>query len=184
MLKIGTNALKIPQGVTINQKDDYVDVVGPKGNVKIPLKSDGKIQLVFDNDSIVVKRSDDEKTSKMMHGTMNALIANAIHGVTQLWIVKLNIVGVGYRAAVNNGVLTLTVGYSHPVEIPISSEITLTCPSPTEIVISAADKSKATQFADNIRRWRPPEPYKGKGILYEGEQIVRKVGKTAEGSKK
>lgn len=84
MLKIGTNALKIPQGVTINQKDDYVDVVGPKGNVKIPLKSDGKIQLVFDNDSIVVKRSDDEKTSKMMHGTMNALIANAIHGVTQL----------------------------------------------------------------------------------------------------
>lgn len=185
MSRIGMRTLQIPPGVKIREDVDCIVVDGPKGNVKIPFKkSKTAITLSLDNNRVLVRRNNDEKTSKMMHGTLNALIANAIHGVTQLWSAKLNLVGVGYRASVSDNTLTLGLGYSHPIKIKIPQAVSVTCPTQTEINISCADRSVVGQFASEIRRWRMPEPYKGKGVLFAGERIVRKVGKTAEGSKK
>ncbi|MDE6645724.1 MAG: 50S ribosomal protein L6 [Malacoplasma sp.] len=183
MSRVGNRLLSIPSGVNVEIEKFLVKVSGKLGTLAIPF--DNKKLSVLNKDSmIIVKRANDEKQTKMLHGTTNANIKNALVGVSEGHTKKLKVTGVGYRAAVSGSKITLSLGYSHPVILDIPQGLTITCPQVTEIVITGADKAVVGQFAAVIRSKRPPEPYKGKGVAYADEVIVRKVGKTAEGSKK
>lgn len=183
MSRIGNRILLIPQGVNVDVKDNQIDVSGKLGSLKINF--DNKKLTILNKDSnLIIKRNNEQKTTKMLHGTINAIIKNALDGVNVGHTKKLKIVGVGYKAAVNGKNLDLNLGYSHPIKIQIPGGITVKCPQATEIVIQGANKSEVGQLAAVIRSKRKPEPYKGKGVMYSDEIIIRKVGKTAEGSKK
>ncbi|GAW90895.1 50S ribosomal protein L6 [Calderihabitans maritimus] len=175
MSRVGRMPISIPQGVEVKIEDDKISVKGPKGNLTKELHKD--VQVEIENNQIMVKRASDKKEHRALHGLTRALIANMIEGVTKGFEKKLELVGVGFRANKQGDKLVLSVGYSHPVEIVPDEGIEIEVPAPNKIVVRGLDKEKVGVFAANIRKIREPEPYKGKGIKYEGEQIKRKVGK-------
>ncbi|KRN98266.1 50S ribosomal protein L6 [Companilactobacillus kimchiensis] len=176
MSRIGYKVIEVPAGVTITQKDENITVKGPKGELTRQFNSKIKLTLE-DNEAKFTRESDNDKA---LHGTMRSNLNNMIIGVTEGYEKKLELRGVGYRATVKSNVLTLAVGYSHPVVMDTPEGITLVSPSNTEITVSGISKQKVGQFAAEIRDVRSPEPYKGKGIRYVGEYVRRKEGKTGK----
>jgi large subunit ribosomal protein L6 len=165
------------KGVKIEQKDGTLKITGPKGEMKASIP--GSITFQTKNDEILVTRSSDEKKEKALHGTWRALISNMIKGVSEGFVRKLEIVGVGYKAEVKGKKIQLSLGYSHPILFEPPDGIKIEIPIPTNILISGIDKQLVGQVAAKLRSFRPPEPYKGKGVKYEGEYIRRKAGKAA-----
>ncbi len=178
MSRIGNKAITIPAGVEVTVSEgNEVTVKGPKGTLTRQFSS--LMTIEQEGGIITVKRPNEEKHTKQLHGTTRALLNNMIVGVSEGFKKELVIEGIGYRAAVSGNTLTLTVGYSHPVYIEIEEGLTVECPKQTEIVVSGIDKQRVGELAANIRAVKKPEPYKGKGIAYKGEHIRRKEGKTA-----
>ena len=178
MSRIGNKAITIPSGVQIQVSDgNEVTVKGPKGTLTRQFSPLMKISV--EDGILKVARPNEEKHTKQLHGTTRALINNMVIGVSEGYTKTLQIVGIGYRAAVSGSKLTLNVGYSHPVEVAIEQGIEVKCPDPNTIIVSGIDKQRVGELSANIRAVRKPEPYKGKGIMYKGEHIRRKEGKTA-----
>lgn len=175
MSRIGNRKISVPENVTVTINDNNVVVKGPKGELSTKL-TEGISVKVEDNEVIVTRDNDSFKT---MHGTTNANINNMITGVTTGFEKKLEAVGVGYRFQVKGNTVVVNAGYSHPVEMIVPEGITVEAPSNTELFIRGIDKCLVGEFAANIRKIRQPEPYKGKGIRYSGEHIIRKEGKKA-----
>ncbi|MCQ2748069.1 MAG: 50S ribosomal protein L6 [Mycoplasmoidaceae bacterium] len=175
----GNKLIKIIDGTQVDIAPNKVTIKGPQGQLTVDYPAN-LIKVEKVDKDIKVSRVNDEKQTKMYHGTVNANIANAIVGVNTGFKKTLKIVGVGYKAAVTNGKLVLAMGFSHPVEFAIPQGLKVTCPSAIQIDIQGFDKVLVGEFAANVRKVRKPEPYKGKGIMYENEHIIRKVGKTAE----
>ena len=175
MSRIGKKAVAIPAGVTASVEGQIVKMKGPKGALQFVVPDD--IIVKMDKGAIKVDPRSETKRALAMWGTSRALVANLITGVTKGFERKLEITGVGYRAAVQGKTLQIALGYSHDISHPIPDGITIVTPKPTEIVVSGIDKQKVGQVAAVIRDYRPPEPYKGKGIKYAGEFIFRKQGK-------
>jgi large subunit ribosomal protein L6 len=175
MSRIGKKPVAIPGGVTATVNGQVVKVKGPKGELKHVLVDD--IIAKLDKGEIEIAMREDTKRARAMWGTSRTLVANLIAGVTEGFTKKLDITGVGYRAAVQGSNLQLQLGYSHDISYPVPQGIQVVCPKPTEIVITGIDKQKVGQVAAEIRHYRPPEPYKGKGVRYAGEFILRKEGK-------
>jgi large subunit ribosomal protein L6 len=175
MSRIGKKPVAIPSGVTARVNGQEVSMKGPKGELKHMLAD----QLVakLENNELDVSMREDTKEARSMWGMSRTMVANLITGVTEGFTKKLEITGVGYRAAVQGQNVQLQLGYSHDVLFPIPQGIQVVCPKPTEIVITGIDKQKVGQVAAELRRFRPPEPYKGKGVRYAGEYILRKEGK-------
>ena len=177
MSRIGKKPIAIPSNVTVTVDGSTVKVKGPKGELTRTFDPSMKIRV--EGNEVIIDRPGEEKRDRAMHGLTRALLANMVTGVTEGFKKTLEIVGVGYKAEKRGKNLVVTVGYSHPVNYPEPSGITLTTPAPTTIVIEGIDKQKVGQVAAELREFRPPEPYKGKGIRYQGEQVRRKAGKTA-----
>ncbi len=179
MSRIGKLPVAIAAGVTITVNDDHVVTVkGPKGTLSQQVSPE--MQIEQEAGVLTVRRPSDDKKHRALHGLTRTLINNMVVGVTTGFEKHLEIVGTGYRAQVQGTKLVLNVGYSHPVEFEQPKDITFECPAPTKIVVKGIDKQKVGQIAADIRIVRPPEPYKGKGIRYEGETVRRKVGKTGK----
>jgi len=178
MSRIGNKVINVPAGVEITIGDNnHVVVKGPKGQLEYTFNADMTIEL--NDGQLSVKRPTELKHHKQLHGTTRALIANMVVGVTEGYKIDLEIVGLGYRAAMQGNKLVLNIGYSHPVEFDIVEGVTVEVPKQTEISISGIDKQIVGEFAAVVRASRRPEPYKGKGIRYKGEQVKRKEGKKA-----
>ena len=175
MSRIGKRIITIPEGVTVTEENNEVIVKGPKGELKQVMLKD--ITMKQENNEITLERKNE--AAKAMHGTMNALISNMIVGVTKGYEKALEIIGVGYRFNVQGKKLVINAGYSHPVEMSIPEGLSVEAKSNTEITVSGIDKVLVGEFAANIRKVRKPEPYKGKGIRYKDEYIIRKEGKKA-----
>jgi len=177
MSRIGNKPIPVPAGVTVKVEGDTSIVKGPKGELRqhVPLG----LTYELAEGQLRVRRPDDSKPMKAKHGLVRALIANQIQGVTEGFVKTLEIVGVGYRAQVKGAALDLQLQFSHPVSYPIPAGITITCPEPTRIQVAGIDRQRVGQVAAEIRAYRPPEPYKGKGIKYADETIIRKAGKAA-----
>jgi large subunit ribosomal protein L6 len=175
MSRVGKKAVAIPAGVTANVEGQTVKVKGPKGAVQLVLHGDVGAKL--EAGGIKVDPRNETKLARALWGTSRALVANLMTGVTKGFEQRLEITGVGYRASVQGKNLQIALGYSHDIVHPIPDGITIVTPKPTEIVITGIDKQQVGQVAANIRDYRPPEPYKGKGIKYTGEFIFRKQGK-------
>jgi large subunit ribosomal protein L6 len=175
MSRIGKKAVPVPSGVQANVDGQMVKVKGPKGALQIVLPDDVTVQM--DKGEVKVGPRHETQRARAMWGTSRTLVANIITGVTKGFQEKLEITGVGYRAAVQGKNLQLALGYSHDVVYPIPEGIAIVTPKPTEIVITGIDKQKVGQVAAEIRAFRRPEPYKGKGVKYAGEYIFRKEGK-------
>ncbi len=185
MSRIGNRILKIPPGVEVAMEGRAIRVKGPLGELEVRLPKDaGALRFAVDGGAIAIARANELKQTKMLHGTYNALLKNALTGVTVGFTKQLQLVGVGYRAALKNpSTLNLALGYSHPIDMQIPKTLKVTVEKNTLISITGPDRQLVGAFAVEVRKWRPPEPYKGKGVLYAGEQIIRKAGKTAEGKK-
>ena len=175
MSRVGNSAIAIPSGVTVSQQDGVVVVKGKNGELSAPLH--GEVELVVADDVATVKPRRKTKLSQSLWGTMRATINNMVVGVGEGFTRKLEINGVGYRAAMQGNKLVLNLGYSHPVEMAVPAGLSVAVENNTQINISGADKQLLGQFASEIRSKRPPEPFKGKGVKYAGEHIVRKEGK-------
>jgi large subunit ribosomal protein L6 len=175
MSRVGKKSVVIPAGVTANVDGQTVKVKGPKGAVQLVLHGDVGAKL--EAGGIKIDPRNETKLARALWGTSRALIANLVTGVTKGFEQRLEITGVGYRASVQGKNLQIALGYSHDIVHPIPEGITVVTPKPTEIVVTGIDKQKVGQVAANIRDYRPPEPYKGKGIKYAGEFIFRKQGK-------
>jgi large subunit ribosomal protein L6 len=175
MSRIGKKAIAVPSGVTANVEGQTVKVKGPKGTLQVALHDDVTVKL--EGGQIKVDPRTETKRARSQWGTSRTLINNLISGVTKGFERRLEINGVGYRAAVQGKNLQLALGYSHDVVFPIPEGITIATPRPVEIVITGSDRQKVGQVAAEIREYRPPEPYKGKGIKYSDERIFRKEGK-------
>jgi large subunit ribosomal protein L6 len=175
MSRIGKKAVPIPSGVTANVEGQTVKVKGPKGQLQVVLPEDVIVKM--DQGEVKVDPRNETKRARSMWGTSRTLVNNLIVGVTKGYERKLEITGVGYRAALQGKNLQIALGYSHDVIYPIPAGIAITTPKPTEIIVAGIDKQKVGQVAAEIRAFRPPEPYKGKGVKYEGEFIFRKEGK-------
>ena len=175
MSRIGKKAVPVPAGVTANIADRMLSVRGPKGTLTLPLADD--ITYDVQSDGISVQPANDTKRARAFWGMQRTLVQNLVTGVTTGFTKKLLITGVGYRAAAQGRNLRLQLGYSHDVNIDVPEGIEVKTPDATTVEISGADKQKVGQLAAEIRRWRKPEPYKGKGIKYDGEFIFRKEGK-------
>jgi len=176
MSRIGKKPVVVPAGVTVSVSGVTVKVKGPKGELEKSFRPEMKIAMA--DGSVVVQRSAETKRERALHGLTRALIANMVAGVARGYSRGLEIQGVGYKAEKKGNQLVLTVGYSHPVNYPEPRGIRITAPTPTTILIEGADKERVGQVAAEIRAVRPPEPYKGKGIRYQGEHVRRKAGKT------
>ena len=181
MSRIGKKPIAIPAGVEIKLDGNTVTVKGPKATLTRTVHP--KISVSVEGAELIVTRPDDTNESKALHGLSRSLLANMVEGVSEGFKKELEVNGVGYRAAVQGKKLVLTVGYSHPVEMEVPEGLTVECPSANKIVVSGADKQLVGQFSAEVREKRPPEPYKGKGIRYEGERIIRKEGKAGKGKK-
>ena len=179
MSRIGKMPITVPAGVEVKIDGTTVAVKGPKGELTRTFRP--FVTIEQEGDQIIVNRIDDSRDAKAQHGLVRTLVANMIEGVSKGFSKKLQLVGVGYRAALKGSDIEMQLGYSHPVFVPCPEGITFECPQPTEIIISGANKEQVGQVAADIRKWRKPEPYKGKGIRYEGEYIRRKLGKAAKG---
>ena len=178
MSRIGKLPVDIPENVTIDLADNnLLTVKGPKGELKKQFSD--KMNLSIENNQLKVTIQEENKFSHSLHGLTRSLIFNMVEGVTTGYSKKLEIVGVGYKAEMKGKKLLLTIGYSHPIILGVSEDITIQTPSPTEIIVSGIDKELVGLVAAKIRSFRKPEPYKGKGIKYSGEHIRRKAGKTA-----
>lgn len=167
--------IAIPQGVEININGQHVAVKGPKGELKLEISE--PIKVAVEENEIIVTRPDDEQTSKALHGLSRTLIANNVHGVSQGYQKNLEIVGTGYRAVAKGSSIELALGLSHPVVVDPPAGVTLQVEGQNKIIVSGIDKQAVGEVAANIRKLRKPEPYKGKGIRYEGEYVRRKAGK-------
>src|SRR5919109_2363057 len=176
MSRIGRKPVAIPSGVTVTIDGSTVKVKGPKGELTRQFRSE--MSIAQNNGRVVIGRPSDSKEHRALHGLTRALLANMILGVTQGYRKSLEIVGVGYRAEKKGEKLVLSVGFSHTVDYPQPKGITISTTGPTIVVVEGIDKEKVGQVAAEIRAVRPPEPYKGKGIRYQGEQVRRKAGKT------
>ena len=176
MSRIGKMPIAIPSGVEVTIDGDTVTVKGSKGELT---RTFSDLMTIKEEDGLV-ERPDDSREAKAQHGLTRTLIANMIEGVSQGFSKKLVLVGVGYRAALKGSDLELQLGYSHPVIVKAPENITFEVPTQTEIIVSGISKEQVGQVAANIRAWRKPEPYKGKGIRYEGEYVRRKLGKAAK----
>jgi large subunit ribosomal protein L6 len=176
MSRIGKQPVAIPDGVTVRIDGREVNVKGPKGEVDSRLPAE--ITARLDDGHVLVERSGEESRDKAMHGLARSLVANAVEGVTAGFTKRLEIVGVGYRAEATGRAVKLNLGFSHPIEYPVPQGIEVKTPSPTVIEVSGADRQVVGQVAAELRALRPTEPYKGKGIKYEGEYVRRKAGKT------
>lgn len=178
MSRIGRLPVVIPEGVDVKINGQEVTVKGPKGTLVQTFHKNMTIKR--EGNTLIVTRPDDEKQNKALHGLTRSLLNNMMIGVTKGFEKQLEIVGVGYRAQKQGKKLVLTLGYSHPVEIEEPAGITIEVPSPEKIIVRGADKQAVGELAAKIRDKRPPEPYKGKGIRYVGEVIIRKEGKTGK----
>ena len=175
MSRVGKKPVAIPSGVTANIAGQTINVKGPKGALQLMLPED--VTATLESGAVQINPREDSKRARAMWGMSRALLANIVTGVTKGFEKKLDITGVGYRAALQGKNLQLSLGYSHEVLYPIPEGIAITTPKPTEIVIAGIDRQKVGQVAAEIRDFRPPEPYKGKGVRYSGEYIFRKEGK-------
>jgi len=178
MSRIGRKAIAIPSGVTVSIEDTLITVKGPKGTLARNFHKDMKVNV--EENTISVERPSDHKLHRSLHGTTRSVIANMVSGVTDGFTKTLELVGVGYRANKAGDKLVLNVGYSHPVEFTPENGIEFEVPANTKIIIKGIDKERVGEMAANIRKVREPEPYKGKGIKYEGERILRKEGKAGK----
>ncbi|MFD4366110.1 50S ribosomal protein L6 [Rhodococcus sp. NPDC058521] len=179
MSRIGKHPITVPAGVDVNIDGQSVDVKGPKGTLGLTISDPITISKAEDG-TLVVARPDEERRSRSLHGLSRTLVQNLIIGVTEGYTTKMEIHGVGYRVALKGTNLEFSLGFSHPVVIEAPEGITFAVETPTKFSIAGIDKQKVGQIAANIRRLRRPDPYKGKGVRYEGEQIRRKVGKTGK----
>jgi large subunit ribosomal protein L6 len=175
--RIGKKPVEIPKGVTINLVGSNIKVKGPKGELNRTIHPSMKTEIA--DGELIVTRPNDLKESRALHGLTRALIQNMVVGVTESYKKSLEIVGVGYKAELKGKNLLLNIGYSHPIYFVPPEEIKLEVPAPTQIIISGNDKELVGLVAAKIRSFRKPEPYKGKGIKYSDERIIRKAGKTA-----
>jgi len=175
MSRIGKKAVAIPSGVTASVEGQTVKMKGPKGALEFVLPKE--VAAKMDKAGIQIDPRDETKRARSMWGTSRTLVANLVTGVTKGFEKKLEITGVGYRASVQGKNLQIALGYSHDVVFPIPAGITIATPKPTEVVVTGIDRQKVGQVAAEIRGFRPPEPYKGKGVKYAGEYIFRKEGK-------
>ena len=179
MSRIGKMPVVLPKGVEVKQANGTLSVKGPKGSLQLSAHPD--MNVVIDGGEVRVERPSDEKQHRALHGLTRSLITNMVIGVTDGFAKTLEIVGVGYRADLKGKGMTLSLGFSHTIEYTPDDGVSLECPNQTTIVVSGIDKQKVGQAAADIRAFRPPEPYKGKGIRYKGEHVRRKAGKTAAG---
>ena len=177
MSRIGRQPVSIPEGVSVDVKPGEVTVKGPKGELSQQVSRDMKVSV--DDGTLTVERPTDRGEHRALHGLTRSLIAIMVVGVTDGFERRLEIQGVGYRAQLKGKALELALGYSHPVSMPAPEGIEFEVPQPTEVVVRGIDKQLVGETAARIRKSRPPEPYKGKGIRYQGEQVTRKVGKRA-----
>jgi large subunit ribosomal protein L6 len=177
MSRIGKQPVPLPSNVKIDVKPDKVTVEGPLGKLDWDLRPEVSVAIDADKKQVVIARKDDSRLSRALHGLTRAVISNMVEGVTKGYEKKLEIVGVGYLAAVQKGMLQLRVGFANEVHLPIPAGLTVTCPDQTHVVIKGSDKQLVGQFAAEARAVRKPEPYKGKGIRYDGEVVRRKAGK-------
>ena len=177
MSRIGRQPIPVPAGVEVSIEPDLVRVKGPKGELQERVVRD--IVVEREEDQLLVKRPTDRGEHRALHGLTRSLVANMVQGVTEGFEKRLEIQGVGYRAQLQGQKLVMSLGYSHPVEIQAPDGIEFEVPVPTQIVVRGISKQVVGEVAANIRKRRPPEPYKGKGIRYEGEYVARKVGKRA-----
>jgi large subunit ribosomal protein L6 len=175
MSRIGNKAVSIPSGVTANVEGQTIKIKGPKGAMQVVLHDD--VSVTLDKASVKIEPRGESKRARSQWGTSRTLVANLVAGVTKGFEERLEINGVGYRAAVQGKQLNLQLGFSHDVNFAIPEGITIATPKPTEIVVTGMDKQKVGHVAAEIRGFRPPEPYKGKGVKYSGEYIFRKEGK-------
>jgi large subunit ribosomal protein L6 len=181
MSRIGKQAIEIPSGVDVAVgADNVVTVTGPRGTLTQAIHPN--IKVVVDDGAARVERPDDEGFNRGLHGLSRTLVANMVEGVTKGYEKRLQIIGVGYRAAMKGKDLEIQVGYSHPVVVPQPDGIEFEVPAPTSIVVRGNDKQLVGEVAANIRKIRKPEPYKGKGIRYENEYVRKKAGKAAKGA--
>ena len=177
MSRIGKQPIAVPAGVEITIEPELVRVKGPRGELQERVSRD--IGVTQDDGQILVTRPSDRGSHRALHGLTRSLIANMVEGVTNGFEKRLEIQGVGYRAQLQGRRLVLALGYSHPVEMEAPDGIEFEVPAPTRVVVRGISKQAVGEVAANIRKQRPPEPYKGKGIRYEGEHVARKVGKRA-----
>ena len=177
MSRVGKKPVSIPKGVTVTAKGNVLSIKGPNGELERDFHPNIKIQVA--ESEINVTRPDDTKQNKALHGLTRSLIQNMVKGVTESYKKTLDIVGVGYRAEIKGKNLLLNIGYSHPIYFVPPAEIKIETPSATQIIVSGNDKELVGLVAAKIRSFRKPEPYKGKGIKYSNEHIIRKAGKTA-----
>ena len=181
MSRVGLRPVAIPAGVEVTVEDgNVIKVKGPKGELCSKIGAD--MQVKVEDGTLSVSRPDDTRENRSQHGLANSLIRNMVEGVTNGFEKKLNIVGVGYSAAKQGNKLVLKLGYSHPIELEDPEGITTEAPDANTVVVKGIDKALVGNYAADIRAWRKPEPYKGKGILYEGEVIKKKEGKSAVSS--
>src|SRR5215471_5382831 len=178
MSRIGKQPLTVPAGVKVRVADGKVNVEGPKGKLELVYHSNMKVEFDEAGKAVKVARPDDERLNRALHGLTRSLIANMVQGVTKGFEKRLVIEGVGYQARMDKKAVVLTVGYANAVTMSPPEGVSVELPDPTTIVIKGADKQKVGQFAAEVRQVRKPEPYKGKGIRYEGEQVRRKEGKS------
>ncbi len=178
MSRIGNKPVPITDGAKVSISGRTIEVEGPKGKLSYEHRAEVSVS-VNDDSQIVVTRADDERPSREFHGLTRALIANMVEGVTKGYEKRLEIVGVGYLASIQGDVLQLRIGFANELQQKIPSELTVTCPDQTHVVVQGCDKQKVGQFAAEVRSLRKPEPYKGKGVRYQGEQVKIKPGKSA-----
>jgi large subunit ribosomal protein L6 len=179
MSRIGKQPVVIPAGVDVMIEGQNLSVKGPKGTLALEIAEPITVSR-NDDGAIVVNRPDDERRSRSLHGLSRTLVSNLVTGVTEGYTTKMEIFGVGYRVQLKGSNLEFALGYSHPVLIEAPEGITFAVETPTKFSVTGIDKQKVGQISANIRRLRRPDPYKGKGVRYEGEQIRRKVGKTGK----
>jgi large subunit ribosomal protein L6 len=177
MSRIGRKPIELPDGVDVQVAPGRVTVKGPKGELEQAVSPEMKVEL--SDGTVTVQRPTDRGEHRALHGLTRSLIANMVEGVTEGYEKRLEIQGVGYRAQLRGKALELSLGFSHPVSVEAPEGVEFEVPQPTEIVIRGIDKQQVGQIAADIRKRRPPEPYKGKGVRYSGEQVKRKVGKRA-----
>ena len=177
MSRIGKKPIPVPDGVTIEIRPGAVAVRGPKGDLEERVSP--AMTVTQEDGHVVVARPTDRGDHRALHGLTRTLVANMVTGVTQGFEKRLEIQGVGYRAALKGRDLEMQLGFSHAVTVKAPDDITFEVPQPTQIVVSGISKQRVGEIAAQIRKWRPPEPYKGKGIRYQGEHVIRKVGKRA-----
>ncbi|WP_017941086.1 MULTISPECIES: 50S ribosomal protein L6 [unclassified Thioalkalivibrio] len=174
MSRIANLPIKLPNGVSVEQSDSEIKIKGPKGELQLTCP---EAVMVTVEDGVVRVKAAENAKNVALAGTIRALLGNHVHGVSEGFERSLELVGVGYRAQMQGAKLNLTLGYSHPIDFEIPEGVTVETPTPTEVVVKGTDRQKVGQVAANIRAMRPPEPYKGKGVKYKDERIVRKEAK-------